>query len=90
MIELVNRGTSATSKAFGVRVVLCLPLRWSGLIRLLHFSGGTAEMVALGLERAWLFNALTILVQLGASLLVILNRWTLLGALGIVGARDHG
>lgn len=37
-------------------------------------------MAAFGLEPAWLFNALTIFVQLGGSLLVILNRWTWLGA----------
>ena len=62
------------------RVVLCLPFWWSGLSKLFDFSGGKAEMVALGLEPAWLFNALTVLVQLGGSLLVILNRWTWLGA----------
>jgi transmembrane protein len=62
------------------RVVLCLPFWWSGLTKLLDFSGGTAEMAALGLEPAWLSNALTIFVQLGGSLLVILNRWTWLGA----------
>jgi transmembrane protein len=61
-------------------VVLCLPFWWSGLSKLLDFSGGTAEMAALGMEPAWLFNMLTILVQLGGSLLVILNRWTWLGA----------
>jgi transmembrane protein len=37
-------------------------------------------MAALGLEPAWLFNALTVFVQLGGSLLVNLNRWTWLGA----------
>ena len=62
------------------RVVLCLPFWWSGLNKLFDFSGGTAEMAALGLEPAGLFNALTILVQLGGSLLVILNLWTWLGA----------
>jgi transmembrane protein len=62
------------------RIVLCLPFWWSGLSKLLDFSGGTAEMASLGLEPAWLFNALTILVQLGGSLLVIVNLWTWLGA----------
>jgi transmembrane protein len=62
------------------RIVLCLPFWWSGLSKLFDFSGGAAEMAALGLEPAWLFNALTVLVQLGGSLLVILNRWTWLGA----------
>ena len=62
------------------RIVLCLPFWWSGLSKLFDFAGGTAEMAALGLQPAWLLNALTILVQLGGSLLVILNRWTWLGA----------
>jgi transmembrane protein len=70
----------APATAAAARIVLCLPFWWSGLSKLLDFSGGTAEMAALGLEPAWLFNALTILVQLGGSLLVILNRWTWLGA----------
>ena len=37
------------------------------------------------IEPAWLFNALTILVQLGGSLLVILNvrTWLGAGALGV-------
>ena len=70
----------APATAAATRVVLCLPFWWSGLNKLLDFSGGTAEMAALGLEPAGLFNALTILVQLGGSLLVILNLCTWLGA----------
>ena len=66
--------------AAAARIVLCLPFLWSGLSKLLDFSGGTAEMAALGLAPAWLFNALTIFVQIGGSLLVILNFWTWLGA----------
>jgi transmembrane protein len=62
------------------RIVLCLPFWWSGLSKLLDFSGGTAEMAGLGLEPAWLFNALTIFVQLGGSLLV---TWLGAGALGV-------
>ena len=70
----------APATAAAARVVLCLPFWWSGFTKLLDFSGGTAEMAANGLRPAWLFNALTILVQLGGSLLVILNRRTWLGA----------
>ena len=39
-----------------------------------------AETASFGLEPAWPLSALTIFVQLGGSLLVILNRWTWLGA----------
>jgi hypothetical protein len=77
----------APATAASARIVLCLPFWWSWLTKLLDFSSGTAEMAALGLEPAWLFNALTIFVQLGGSLLVILNRWTWLGAGAL--ARRH-
>jgi transmembrane protein len=78
--RLIGLFLRAPATAAAARIVLSLPFWWSGLSKLLDFSGGTAEMAALGLEPAWLFNALTILVQLGGSLLVILNRWTWLGA----------
>jgi transmembrane protein len=78
--RLIGLFLQAPATAATARIVLCLPFWWSGLTKLLDFSGGTAEMTALGLEPAWLFNALTIFVQLGGSLLVILNRWTWLGA----------
>ena len=78
--RLIGLFLLAPATAVAARIMLCLPFWWSGLSKLLDFSGGTAEMAALGLEPAWLFNALTILVQLGGSLLVILNRWTWLGA----------
>ena len=78
--RLIGLFLRAPATAAATRVVLCLPFWWSGLTKLLDFSGGTAEMAALGLEPAWLFSALTIFVQLGGSLLVILNRWTWLGA----------
>jgi transmembrane protein len=77
---LIGLFLRALATAAAARIVLCLPFWWSGLTKLLDFSGGTAEMAAFGLEPAWLFNALTIFVQLGGSLLVILNRWTWLGA----------
>jgi transmembrane protein len=70
-IGLLSR---APATAVAARIVLCLPFWWSGLTKLLHFSGGTAEMAHFGLEPAWLLNALTIFVQLGGSLLVILNQ----------------
>jgi transmembrane protein len=78
--RLIGLFLRAPATAVAARVVLCLPFCWGGLNKLLNFAGGTAEMAALGLEPAWLFNALTIFVQLGGSLLVILNRWTWLGA----------
>ena len=62
------------------RILLTFPFWASGLIKLLDFSGGAAEMRQFGLEPAWLFNSLTIVVQLTGSALIIANRWTWLGA----------
>lgn len=71
---------SAPATAVAARVVFCLPFWGSGIVKLANFSAGTAEMEALDLAPPELFNALTILVQLGGSLLVILNVWAWLGA----------
>src|SRR4051812_21992864 len=62
------------------RVLLTFPFWGSGLAKLLDFSGGMAEMQQFGLEPAWLYNLLTIIVQLGGSALIIFKRWTWLGA----------
>ena len=62
------------------RVLLTTPFWASGLAKLLDFAGGVGEMQHFGLGPAWLFNVLTIIVQLGGSALIIANRWTWLGA----------
>jgi transmembrane protein len=67
------------------RVVLTFPFWGSGLAKLIDFSGGTAEMSQFGLQPDWLYNLLTIVVQLGGSALIIANHrpWLGAGALGI-------
>ena len=65
---------------FAARVLLNFPFWGSGLAKLLDFSGGMAEMRQFGHEPAWLYNALTVVVQLGGSALVIAGRGTWLGA----------
>ena len=62
------------------RVLLTFPYWASGLAKLVDFSGGVAEMTHFGLEPAAAFNAVTILIQLGGSLLIILDRWAWIGA----------
>lgn len=52
----------------------------SGLSKLIDFQSGVAEMQHFMLEPAFAFNIATICVQLIASALIILNRWTWLGA----------
>lgn len=78
--QLLDDVLRSPATAVAARVVLCLPFWWSGINKLVDFSGGTAEVTALGLPAPALFNALTVLVQLGGSALVIANVWTWLGA----------
>lgn len=66
------------------RILFTFPFWGSGLAKLLDFSGGMAEMSQFGLEPAWLFNSLTIFVQLTGSALIILKRGTWFGA-GMLG-----
>lgn len=52
----------------------------SGLAKLLDPETGLAEMRHFGLLPDWLFYAAAVAILLGGSLLVILDRWTWLGA----------
>lgn len=62
------------------RIVLTYMFWASGLAKLIDFQSGLGEMRQFGLEPAVLFNIATIIVQIGGSLLIILNRWAWLGA----------
>jgi transmembrane protein len=62
------------------RVLLTFPFWGSGFAKLIDFQAGSAEMAHFGLQPAAAYNALTILVQLGGSALIISRRWTWLGA----------
>jgi uncharacterized membrane protein YphA (DoxX/SURF4 family) len=44
--RLIGLFLRAPATAAAARIVLCLPFWWSGLNKLLDFSGGTAEMAA--------------------------------------------
>jgi transmembrane protein len=67
------------------RTALTFPFWGSGLAKLFDFEGGVAEMAHFGLTPPAVFNMATIIVQLGGSLLIIVNRmaWLGAGALGI-------
>jgi transmembrane protein len=62
------------------RVVLTFMFWGSGLAKLIDFQGGVAEMAMFNLPYPAAMNVLTIITQIGGSLLIILNRWTWLGA----------
>ncbi len=67
------------------RIWLALPFLAGGLMKLIDWRGGEAEMLHFGLHPAWLFNLASLVTQLAASLLLILNRrvWLAAGALGV-------
>ena len=73
--------------AFGLfaRALLTLPYWWSGLSKLANLPGALGEATHFGLEPAGLVVAITILVQLGGSILLVLGRlgWLAAGALGV-------
>ncbi len=62
------------------RVVLTFMFWGSGLAKLIDFQGGVAEMAMFNLPYPAAMNVLTIVTQIGGSLLIIFNRWTWLGA----------
>lgn len=72
--------TGTTWFGYLARTVLTFMFWASGLAKLIDFPTGVAEMAHFGLEPAVAFNVATIIVQLGGSALIILNRWTWLGA----------
>lgn len=80
MPEIIARLLDQSWFAFLARVVLTFAFWGSGLSKLINFQEGVAEMAMFNLPQPVLMNILTIITQLGGSLLIILNRWTWLGA----------
>ncbi|MBB4348120.1 MULTISPECIES: DoxX family protein [Rhizobiaceae] len=72
--------TGSTWFGYLARTILTFMFWASGLSKLIDFNAGVAEMAHFGLEPAVAFNIATIVTQLGGSILIILNRWTWLGA----------
>lgn len=79
-----------------VSAILRWPLLWhaarlalvsayilGGLAKLLDFGGAVAEQEHFGLQPAWLWAAAAIVVELGGSLLVVVNRFVWVGAGGL-------
>ncbi|WP_395447787.1 DoxX family protein [Aminobacter sp. UC22_36] len=80
-------GAILDSAAFDIlaRVLLTFMFWTSGLAKLIDFGGNAAVMEGFGLTPGWLFNAATLALQIGASLMIILDRgtWLATGALAI-------
>jgi transmembrane protein len=85
MTDTMDRFMRLAIVAFVARTALTFPFWSSGLAKLFSFQSGVDEMARVGLAPAAFFNLATIIVQLGASLLIIANRFVWLGggALGV-------
>lgn len=64
---------------------LCAAYLQGGLVKLADFPGAIAEMAHFGLSPAPLLAALVILLELGASVMILTGRLRWLGALGLAG-----
>jgi uncharacterized membrane protein YphA (DoxX/SURF4 family) len=65
------------------RIALVSAFLIGGVQKLADFPGAVAEQAHFGLQPAWAWAAAAILVELGGSALVILNRLVWLGAGGL-------
>ena len=85
MFHSIERLLRLPAAALIARLAITFPFWGSAIIKLTDFAGARAEMAHFGLEPAVWFAVATILVQLGGSLLVILDRlaWLGAGALGV-------
>lgn len=65
------------------RLALVSAYLLGGLTKLLDFASAATEQEHFGLHPGWLWAATAIVVELGGSLLVIINRFVWLGAGGL-------
>ncbi|GEC57816.1 putative membrane protein YphA (DoxX/SURF4 family) [Bradyrhizobium japonicum] len=65
------------------RLALVSAYLLGGLTKLLDFASAAAEQEHFGLHPGWLWAATAIVVELGGSLLVVINRFVWLGAGGL-------
>lgn len=80
-------GTILDSTAFDIlaRVLLTFVFWTSGLAKLIDFDANAATMEGFGFTPGWLFNTATLVLQIGASLMTVLDRgtWLATGALAV-------
>ena len=80
MHTFVTGLTSTTWFGYVARILLTYMFWASGIAKLVDFQAAVGEMTHFGLNPPAAFAIATIVVQLVGSALVILNRWTWLGA----------
>lgn len=67
------------------RILLTLVFWTSGLGKLFDFTASAGIMDDFGLQPGWAYNIATLILQIGASLMIICNRgvWLATGALAV-------
>lgn len=87
-----NWPVAASRPALGSRAIrfiaylgLCAAYLQGGIVKLIDFPGAIAEMNHFGLTPAPLFAVLVIVLELGASLMILMGRLRWLGAMGLAG-----
>lgn len=80
MPRFIDSLTGSDWFGYFARIVLTSMFWTSGLVKLLDFDAGIAEMAHFGLEPAPFFNVAVALTQLFGSAFIIANRLTWLGA----------
>lgn len=91
-LGIESRLETAARIGFGSRAVrwlaylgLCAAYLQGGLVKLTDFHGALGEMAHFGLAPAPLFAVAVIVLELGASLMILTGRLRWLGALGLAG-----
>ena len=85
MSQSIERLLRLPAAAPVARLAITFPFWGSAITKLSDFASARAEMAHFGLEPAIWFAVATILVQLGGSFLIIVDRlaWLGAGALGV-------
>lgn len=68
-----------------ILAAICAAYIQGGLVKVLDFNGAMAEMAHFGLQPAALFASLVIVLELGASALILTGFYCWLGALALAG-----
>jgi putative oxidoreductase len=79
--DLTTKGYASLAARFCLSAVYL----YSGLAKLVDMPAGMAEVAGLGMPAPGLLLALTILVQLGGGVLMLVGLWTRLAAFLLVG-----
>lgn len=85
LAAIVRPVLGSSAMRFIAYLGLCAAYLQGGLVKLTDFPGAVSEMVHFGLSPAPLFAVLVIVLELGASMMIMTGWLRWLGALGLAG-----